>query len=113
MSWFTKVETAEVVIQHTPLELFEQNRNELRVLDEQLREAEKAIMEHCRVRKDPRVRFIRRSDGIWNMHAALNAATLDPQLQKLDSNRADILRRRGEKLVEHGQLKKAAGLATY
>ena len=43
MLWFTKVETTEVVIQPTPLELYEENLAELRTLNQQLAAAEKRL----------------------------------------------------------------------
>jgi len=113
MGWFTKVEqTTTVIEQPSPRELFEENRNELRTLNQQHAEAEKAIMEHCRIHKDPRVHFLF-ARGRWTMHARVNAMFSDPILQKLHSNHAALLREQSAKLAEHARLKQEIGLRNF
>jgi hypothetical protein len=111
--WFTKDEhTITVIEQPSPRELYEENRNELRVLNQQHAEAEKAIMEHCRIHKDPRVHFLF-ARGRWTMHARVNAMFSDPILQELHSKHAALLRERSAKLAELARLKQLCGQAVY
>jgi hypothetical protein len=83
MPWFTKTEKpVESVIDSTPLERYEQNRSELRVLDKELGD--------IGANKDPRVAFLYR-DGNWSMQTRVNAMTMDPSLQQLEWSHAEIL----------------------
>jgi hypothetical protein len=110
MCWFTKeIETKTAVAELTPVEQYEENRNQLRVLDKTLAAAGQAIMEHG---KDPRVLFIY-GNGQLTMRTRLNAMTLDPTLQKLEANHAEILRKRTAALAEHARLKQLCGQAVY
>ncbi|SRR5258707_90025 len=111
--WFTsQIETVEPVAQLTPLQQYEENRSELRMLGKELTAAEKAIRQHIGKGKDPRFAFLFR-DGNWSMQTRVNAMALDPTLQKLEWNRAEILRKRAVNLSEGARLKKECGLASY
>jgi hypothetical protein len=109
MAWFTKSEIGETVIERTPQEQYEENRNELRMLDQQLAAAERAIIEHG---KDPRVLFIY-GNGQLTMRTRINAMNLDPTLQRLEAKHAEILRKRAATLAEHARLKQLCGQAVY
>jgi hypothetical protein len=109
MPWFTKpTENIETAPGLTPLELYEQNRTELRALDQELAAAEKAIVNHTGIHKDARIAFIN-----GDVFARINAMSVDPQLQALEGRRADVLRRWSANLAEGARLKKLCGLASY
>ncbi len=112
MAWFTKSAISETVIEPTPTpqEQYEQNRSELRALDQQLAAAERAINEHIRPRKDPRIAFVSQA-GKWSMQTRVNAMFMDPTLQRLETNWAALLRKRSATLAEHARLKQLLGAA--
>jgi hypothetical protein len=111
--WFAnQIETAVAEPVLSPLEKYEENRSELRMLGEELTASEEAIRQHIGKGKDPRFEFLFR-DGNWSMQTRVNAMALDPTLQKLEWNRAEILRKRAVNLSEGVRLKKQCGLANY
>jgi hypothetical protein len=114
MGWFTKVETKniETTAQPSLEQQYEQNRTELRAFGQQLAAAERAIMEHCRIHKDPRVGFLF-CGGNWSVRTRINAMFMGPTLQKLHSNHAALLRERSAKLAEHARLKQQIGLGNF
>jgi hypothetical protein len=92
-------------IPDTPLSLYQKNLIELHKIEPELTDAWRAREAHCQKFKDGRAGWLG-----GELFARVNAMEYDPVLQALESNLAEVSRRRAALLSEHARLKTLAGV---
>jgi hypothetical protein len=93
-------------IPETPLSLYEANRVALHKIESEFADAFQAIAAHCAKFKDGRAGWLN-----GKLFARVNALQYDPVLQSLESNLAEVSRRRAALLDRNAELSKLAGIS--